>query len=67
MYLPFDLISCTVPALFVSLLVVAVEIGEYLRIFPEPRRYPSFLGVNWESKVSEEGALALLRVDDSRR
>ncbi|CAM9199256.1 unnamed protein product [Ectocarpus sp. 4 AP-2014] len=28
-----------------------VEIGEYLRIFPEPRRYPAFLGVDWESKI----------------
>eukprot|EP00752_Nemacystus_decipiens_P012944 g11456.t2 len=31
-----------------------VEIGEYLRIFPEPRRYPSFVGVDWESKIVYE-------------
>lgn len=28
-----------------------VDIGEYLRIFPEPRRYPASVGVDWESKV----------------
>ncbi|CBJ48905.1 putative RNA pseudouridylate synthase [Ectocarpus siliculosus] len=37
-----------------------VEIGEYLRIFPEPRRYPAFLGVDWESKIVYDCAGVML-------
>ncbi|CAM9690415.1 unnamed protein product, partial [Ectocarpus fasciculatus] len=37
-----------------------VEIGEYLRIFPEPRRYPAFLRVDWESKIVYDRAGVML-------
>eukprot|EP00903_Cladosiphon_okamuranus_P016819 g15511.t1 len=37
-----------------------VEIGEYLRIFPEPRRYPSFSGVDWEAKIVYESPSVIL-------
>ncbi|CAB1097746.1 unnamed protein product [Ectocarpus sp. CCAP 1310/34] len=37
-----------------------VEIGEYLRIFPKPRRYPAFLGVDWESKIVYDCAGVML-------
>ncbi|CAM9115516.1 unnamed protein product, partial [Ectocarpus sp. 13 AM-2016] len=37
-----------------------VEIGEYLRIFPEPRKYPAFLGVDWESKIVYDRAGVML-------